>query len=286
MKRQPGSTLSLALTLVLAPILALAPAPLAACTLWAAVGPAADGGTLVAKNRDWRPDHKQMLELVRPRYGLAYFGLFAVGSDEPGLKGGVNEKGLAIISASTNIPKRLRADQSGKHGVMRQILQYYASVADLAADAGKVFSQARDSFFLVSDRKQVLVVEVGLDGHFSAHPVDAGTTAHTNHFLDPQLAALYNEKIGASSATRLARINELLAQGQPPFTLDQFAAMSRDRHDGPDDSLWRNGKEWTLASWILESRAAGPQSLRVVIANPGEAERTQTFTLDQAFWKR
>jgi hypothetical protein len=48
--------------------------------------------------------------------------------------------------------------------------------------------------------------------------------------------------------------------------------------------LWRNGKVHTMASWIVASPAAGAPRLRVVIANPGEVERTQEFVLDRVFW--
>lgn len=271
----------LALLLVLVPF----PARLEACTLWAAIGDVAGGGTLLSKNRDWRPDHRQSMKVVHPRQGFAYCGLFAEEGEDPGLKAGVNAAGLSIVSASTNLPKKAKEHQPGKHGVMAQILERYATVGALAADADAVFSGARTSFYMVSDRKQVLLVEVGLEGRFSARLVAAGTVAHTNHFLDPGLAAANNDRIGDSSARRLARVQELLDRGKGPFTLAQFVAISRDQHDGPDNSLWRSGKEWTLASWIIATPKAGNPRLRVVIANPGEPQRTVETELDEAFWK-
>jgi hypothetical protein len=268
-------------------LLALVPARLDACTLWAAIGDTtAGGGTLLSKNRDWKPDHRQSLKLVHPHEGFAYLGLFAEGNDDPGLKAGVNEQGLSIVSASTNIPKKDRASQPGKHGIMSRILANYASIDALTADAEKIFSRARTSFFLVSDRWKVLMAEVGLEGRFSIKVFESGTVTHTNHFLDPKLAPLYNSKIGTSSAIRFARIRGLLARRECPFTLAQFAAISRDQHDGPDNSLWRAGREFTLASWIVDSPIAGPQKLRVVMANPGEVESTQEFTLNEAFWRK
>jgi isopenicillin-N N-acyltransferase-like protein len=283
MKRESKA---LSITLMIA-LCSMLPITLDACTLWAAIGDkAGGGGTLLSKNRDWKPDHRQTLRLVHPREGFTYLGLFAEGNDDPGLKAGVNEKGLSIVSASTNVPRNARASQPGKHGVMARILAGYASVDALIADAEKILSQARTSFFMVSDRRKVLVAEVGLAGKFSVKVVESGTATHTNHFLDPQLASIYNDKIGTSSAIRLARINELLAQGESPFTLAKFAAISRDQHDGQDNSLWRSGRECTLASWIIESPIAGPQRLCVVIANPREEESTQDFELSEVFWKK
>jgi len=54
----------------------------------------------VVKNRDWWPDHRHEIKRVTPKPGFRYYGLFATGNDEPGLKAGVNEKGLVVVSAT------------------------------------------------------------------------------------------------------------------------------------------------------------------------------------------
>lgn len=267
-------------------LIALTTWPAQACTLWAAAGDAAEGGTLISKNRDWKPDHHQYLKLVTPKKGLRYFGLYAEGNDEPGLKAGVNEMGLTIISASSNIPRKIRDNQPDKRGIMISVLSKYASIDALMVDADKVFKQSRANFFLISDRSKVLEIEVGLEGKYSIKTADNGLITHTNHYLDPQLAALYNNKIGPSSATRYQRINEILGQSSAPYALENFAKISRDQHDGADNSLWRSGKEHTMASWIVRAPASGAPKLRVVINNPNEAETTQEFTLDDAFWQQ
>jgi len=88
--------------------------PSEACTLWGAVGTAVEGGgTLVAKNRDWAPDHFQELALLRPRRDFNRLVLRAVGGEEPGVKAGVNEKGLVIVSATANQVPARRARQGG-----------------------------------------------------------------------------------------------------------------------------------------------------------------------------
>ena len=54
----------------------------------------------------------------RDRKGYAYFGLYAEGNDEPGLKEGVNERGLTVITATAGtIPKATRDAQPGKGGL-------------------------------------------------------------------------------------------------------------------------------------------------------------------------
>lgn len=262
----------------------LFPLTAAACTLWGAVGEAAGGGTLLAKNRDWFPDHRQYLKKVRPVNGHVFLGLYVEGNDSPGLKAGINDRGLSIVSASSNIPRKIRNSQAGVSGVMARILAHYADIDAVLADAPKLFAHARANFYLLSDRRRLLLVEVGLAGQYAVHVQDRGALAHTNHYLDTDLAGRYNRKIGQSSRIRLQRINSLLEQTPTPYDMERFATFSRDQHDGPDNSLWRSGREHTLAAWLVAAPAVAPARLRVVIANPGERESTQEFTLDDAFW--
>ena len=246
---------------------------LVACTLWAVAGDETGGGTIISKNRDWKPDHTQVLKLHRGPGSYAYFGLYAEGNDEPGLKGGVNEKGLSVVTASaSSIPEASRAKQPGKRGALAVLLANYSTCDEIVARFEAIFPRTRTGFFLIADRRKVLVVEVGLDGRFAHRLLERGSVAHTNHFLEPSLGA-FNLKVGRSSTTRLNRIGELLAQEPRPLTAAAFARMSRDQHAGPDNSLWRTGKSArTLSSWIVESPAEGAQRLRVHLATPGQPE--------------
>ena len=268
----------------------LLPMQALACTLWGAAGDGAlvtDGGTLLAKNRDWKPDHRQVLKAVRPQAGHAYFGLYAEGNANPGLKAGINDAGLSIVVASaSSIPKALRDAQRGTQGVMVRVLAGYASVDAVLADADALFAVSRANFFLLADRTRLLVVEVGLDGKYVARRVDEGSATHTNHYLDAALAGRYGDTPGKSSRARLARIDALLGQAPRPLGVDAFVAMSQDRHAGPDDSLWRSGKEHTLAAWIVRTPQSGAPILDVRIANPGEDERRERLVLDAAFWRQ
>lgn len=255
-----------------------------ACTLWAAVQ-ASDGGTIISKNRDWKPDNTQVLKLKRSPNAYAYFGLYAEGNEAPGLKQGVNEKGLCVVTASaSSIPKATRDAQTGKGGLMTALLEHYATCDAVLADQAKLFSHRHPEFLMVSDRQQVITLEIGVDGRYAVNVTKQGTVAHTNHFLDRSLADC-NVAVGASSATRLKRIDELLKTAPGPLTAATFAAISQDHHDGPSNSLWRTAKsESTLSSWILETPADGVPTLRVLLANPGEPQQIKTYRLDPAFW--
>lgn len=258
---------------------------LQACTLWAAAGSDASGGTILAKNRDWAPDHTQVLKMHHGK-GYAYFGLYAEGGNEPGIKCGVNEHGLSVVTASaSSIPKDRRASQPGKHGIISAILSGCANCDEVLAKKDSIFPSSRTMFVMISDRRKIVLVEVGLDGKYALKTAESGVVVHTNHFLEPALAE-FNIRIGTSSATRLGRIGDLLKSSARPCRLDAMATISRDQHDGPDNSLWRTGsKERTMASWIIETPPQGAPKLRVVLANPGQKEETNTLVLDERFWR-
>jgi hypothetical protein len=256
------------------------------CTLWGEAGKDAGGGTIIAKNRDWEPDHVQVLRIHRQGKGYAYFGLYAQGGEKPGLKDGVNEKGLTVVTASaSSLPKRMRDEDPDKQGVLGRLLSDYATCDQVLANQGTLFPNCRAEFLMIADRKKILVVEIGLHGRHAIRTVENGPAAHANHYLEKSLNE-FNVEIGASSARRLERITDLLKACPAPCDTEAFAALSRDQHDGPNNSLWRTGRGIrTLSSWVLETPAEGPQKLRVVLANPGEAETTNAFVLDEKFWK-
>jgi len=257
-----------------------------ACTLWGVAGRGAGGGTIISKNRDWKPDHVQVLKMHRNAKGYAYFGLYAKGGAAPGLKDGVNEKGLAVVTASAStLPKGMRDDQPGKHDVLGDLLSDCASCDEVLARQDAIFPQCEAEFLMISDGKKILVVEVGVHGRYAIKTVENGPATHTNHYLENSLDDL-NVKTNSTSMTRLERITDLLKTSPTPRNTAAFAAMSRDQHDGPNNSLWRTGKATrTLASWIVETPPDGAPKLRVVLATPGQAETTNTFVLDRRFWK-
>lgn len=259
-----------------------------ACTLWGAAGEAANGGTIVSKNRDWRPDHTQVLQLRRGEGNqYSYLGLYAVGNDAEGLKQGVNEKGLAVMTATAStISKKVREEQPGRRGMMSTLLRNYATCDQVLADQEKLFADRKPVFLLISDRKKIISVEIGLGGKYAIKVVESGPIAHTNHYLEEKMEE-FNLKIGSSTATRVERISELLTSIAEPCDIDNFAVMSKDQNDGENNSVWRTAETGsrTLSSWIIESPAEGAPMLRILMANPGQPEYVETLLLDEKFWQ-
>jgi hypothetical protein len=246
-----------------------------ACTLWGAAGGlVAGGGTLVAKNRDWLPDHGQQLRIVRPEQGYASVVLVALGGAEPGTKAGVNEKGLAIVSATAGqVPAADRRRADRRKGLIQRLLSRCADVEELL---GQLHEFDRPVFYLVGDGRQIAVIEVAPDGSRCVSRTGSGTLHHTNHYLTLDPAGLARRP-GASSRMRSERIAELLQAAGGPFTAAEFVRISEDRNAGPDNSIWRSGsspsKHRTLAAFIVSLPAGGSPQLYLKLASPGEDER-------------
>ena len=248
--------------------------PSAACTLWGATGQSVEGGgTLIAKNRDWAPDHRQELTFLKGAGGYKSLALKAVGGAEPGIKAGVNEKGLVIVSATANqVTSAERKKFQQKKELMSHLLATCASAQDVLK---KVELMRRPVFYMVGDRKELAVIEIAPDGRRSVTRTDSGTLEHTNHYC--AIDAQNLRKPGTSSTQRYARIQELLRNRKTPLGVEDFIRFGEDRNDGPDNSIWRIGsnphKTRTLATWLVSIPASGSPWLYLKTADPGEPER-------------
>lgn len=232
--------------------------PASACTLFAANGTkfVAGGGTLVAKNRDWRPA-KQMARLVLPPSGNKYYGLFA-GKNYKFNAAGINDKGLMVaMSTAGSIPQKERLSYKrfkSAEGLRTNeyLLRYYNSVEDVLKTKEPVWQEPVN--FILADKKMVAYVEVGPQGKLAVKKVKNGTLYHTNHYIE-QAMLPYNQKIGKSSAVRYERIKELMTKQQSPFTLERFVEISQDKNAGANNSIYRVGSKpnssQTLANFIV-----------------------------------
>lgn len=255
-----------------------------ACTLWGAAGNASTDGTLLAKNRDWLPDHIQAVRLHHPAKGLAYLALYADTGKESGIREGVNQAGLAVVAAeASSLPEAARYAETRTHGVFTPLLSHYRNLDEVEADADKLFTGVRPIFFMLADSKGLMTVEIGQGGHYVIRRSANGTMTHTNHYLDTSVLS-QNQRIGTSSAARYARINTLLSDSAQAHSLDEFSRISLDRHDGPENSLWRNGRDYTLAGWQIALPAGGAPHLHLLVANPGQQWQQFDLKLDAAFW--
>ncbi len=260
--------------------------PAEPCTLWAATGSGtADGMTILAKNRDWKPDQSHMLRQVKPASGYSYLGLFAFGGDSPGLKAGINEKGLAVVTATASvIPKNERGTDEGDRINSHEILITFATVDEVLAQKERF---TRSSYYMVADAEKVAVFEGAPDGKTEVRIIDDGYIAQTNHYVSSSLK-WYNKRASTSSKTRYERITKLLASKQGDLTMEDFIAFSEDRNSGPDNSIFREGsnpgKSRTVATWIITIPKGKAPQLYVTMKDPGKDFRAYSGILDAEFW--
>ncbi|MGE5256788.1 MAG: carcinine hydrolase/isopenicillin-N N-acyltransferase family protein [Hyphomicrobiales bacterium] len=258
--------------------------PCEACTLWGATGASVEGGgTLIAKNRDWAPDQHQELALLKPADGYRSLALKALGGEEPGVKAGVNEKGLVIVSATADqVPSTDRKKVQQQKGLLSHLLATCASVDDILRNLELM---RRPVFYLAGDRREIAVIEIGPEGKRAVMRRNSGTLVHTNHYCE-LATSVSGRNPGVSSSRRYARMAELLENRKQPFTLEDFIRFSEDQTAGPDNSIWRTGSKpgsrRTLATWVVSVPVSGSPQLYLKTADPGEPEQVCRLSLDAA----
>ncbi len=259
-----------------------------ACTLWSATGISAGGGTLLAKNRDYSPDSFGRLILVRPANGLAYVGLFARVKNHEALVAGVNEAGVAMVSATaSSVPREARKPQPGSVSPIRKAMTGAHSVDEVLANAGW-FSAHNPVFYMLSDARRSAWVEVGPGGVTAVRKTGEGVLTHTNHYLSDTLAWA-NAIPGSSSLARQERVTRLLARAST-FSLEDFQAISRDKSGGPDNAIFRAGSSpastRTMATFLVRNVPDQPPTLLVSGFGDPSHPWNVRLVLDQAFWAR
>lgn len=267
-----------------------------ACTLWAANGSdVAGGGSLVVKNRDYPPGHPTSFALVTPKHGgYKIMAMLSTGTGQPSMVGGVNEKGLAVITAAVgSIPRAERKRRTQEGGLVypvRPMLERFATVREVAA-AKDLLAGVRPIFAIVADAHEVAVLESsGQAWKIEVMARDA-FTAHTNHPLLVDTPDMRQEPDAPGSVVRLNRIRELWAGLKKPADLAAVTALALDQADGPDRSILRTGSTpgkartvGLLAAWLPPDGGA-PKVIIRVIDSLGARQAEASLTLDAAFWR-
>lgn len=263
-----------------------------ASTYWACVGNefSEDGSVILAGNRDDLPTVQTYME-IRDDIGYSFKGLF-VGKNQRFDSGG-NEKGLFVATTTAasvplserrnTITHRFKTAEGmyAPEWIMRQC----ASVSDALAHP-ELF-RGYPMNFILADRKEIAIVECLPKGKFNVQRKSVGVLTHANHYtLQNSLSA--NDKIPASTEARQKRIDSIMNESAPPYTLTQFIALTQDAVEGADLSLFRTGSKpqapRTLSSIALKIPAKGPVSIYVrYLADP--SAKPEWTTIHDTFGK-
>jgi isopenicillin-N N-acyltransferase like protein len=279
------------LTRVIVPLVLLAvslfcvPDQAKGCTLWAVAGSSVkDRGTLMAKNRDNTSNLRTRLQYREPGRGFRFVALFDL--EEGGyVVSGINEMGLAVTNAAAGSVPRKKRDVA-KGDLTEAILTGYGSVDSVLADSG-AFEASHPAFYMLADAAKMALIEIAPGGRVFKTVREKGSLTHTNHYIHREFLKA-NEQTSKSSEARLRRINHLLKKRRSPLAIDDFIAMSDDRHGSPHNSIWRTGtpdrKVRTLGTFIVSIPRAGSPELFVRTVNEGDEKEVYRLTLDSSFW--
>ena len=158
------------------------------CTTWAASGEMTrDGAPLLAKNRDYRPDHQllQCLARIEPTHGHPYLCLTSAGS--PGVfSSGMNATGLAV--ADTHVVSNNIGPGIARYSLMMHLLEQFSSVSEAADYLGTVPHFGDGTVILADAQGDTAVFELTHSVQAVRRPAE-GFLVNTNHFSASQTHA-------------------------------------------------------------------------------------------------
>jgi hypothetical protein len=99
----------------------------------------------------------------------------------------------------------------------------------------------------------------------------------------------FNEKPGESSLKRCSRVCKLL-DAKPAMSLEDMIKISDDKHDGSNNSIWRDGsldsKTRTLMNMSIYVPLNGFPRVYVKMDNRWAREKSGELILNHDFWNQ
>jgi len=209
------------------------------CTTWAASGSATAGGEpILAKNRDYRPDHLPLQNVVRAMPDTGYPYLYVSSAGSPGVfSAGINQAGLAI--ADTHVYSTDLGPGLPSYALMMHILEAHDSVATALDYLRSVPRLGRNNLILADATGHLAVFEGGhtLYGLFERHD---GALVNTNHFasaeMEPFFASVDPPDARGRSRGRYESVSRALQETLGRVDVP-FAQRLAATHDGSLSSI-------------------------------------------------
>jgi isopenicillin-N N-acyltransferase-like protein len=225
------------------------------CTTWAASGPAtASGAPILAKNRDYRPDHLPLQNVVHatPDRGYAYLYVSSAGS--PGVfSAGMNQAGLAV--ADTHVYSRDLGPGLPSYALMMHILEGHDGVSSALDYLRAVPRLGRNNLILADATGHLAVFEGGHSRH-GLFERQGGALVNTNHFASEAMrdcfAAVDPPQARGRSLGRYELVTRALAGARGRIDV-AFARALAATHDGPLGSVCCHPQANTKATTISAS---------------------------------
>jgi isopenicillin-N N-acyltransferase-like protein len=217
------------------------------CTTWAATGSTIVAGTdracgpLLAKNRDYRPEHLplQVVIQVTPQSGYRYVCSGSAGS--PGVFcAGINQAGLAV--ADTHVMSTDLGPGLPDYSLMMHLLEEHGCVSSALDYLRSVPRMGRNNLILADARGHLAVFEIGhrTYGLFETHD---GVLINTNHFASPELRGCFVDTsephLKGNSFHRREQVERALEAALGRIDVP-FAQRLMATHAGPLASICRH----------------------------------------------
>lgn len=210
------------------------------CTSFAASLP--EGGAMLAKNRDYRPEHVPIQRVMRhadPDWGGR--NILVLGSlGSPGnFSSGMNSDGLVVSdTASRTIDMGVGFH---RYFLLTWLLVHCASVDQALAAIRRITHTGSGLLILADASGAVAAVELG-HRRVGIERMTSGRVGRTNHFVTPEMAAVNLKAAGsarsrANSIRRWGVLGPLLAGLPQPPAIDDVARLLA-HHDAKGDAAF------------------------------------------------
>ncbi len=187
------------------------------CTVWAASGSITRQGLpILAKNRDYRPEHQWLPCLARVQPAQGYRYLYATSAGSPAVfSSGMNEAGLAV--ADTRVTSRCVSPGVARYSAMMEILEHHSHVSSALDYLGQVPHLGDGTLTLIDRAGEMAVFEAGHPTHGIILP-ENDFVASTNHFRSPQLRGCWVDRsppeVEGNSQNRYSRVVTALEEAR------------------------------------------------------------------------
>jgi isopenicillin-N N-acyltransferase-like protein len=209
------------------------------CTTWAASGSATAGGEpILAKNRDYRPDHLLLQNVVRAIPDTGYPYLYVSSAGSPGVfSAGINQAGLAI--ADTHVYSTDLGPGLPSYALMMHVLEGHDNVSSALDYLRTVPRLGRNNLILADAAGHLAVFEGGHTSYGLLESHD-GALVNTNHFASGEMqgysAAVDPPQARGRSLGRYETVSRALACAHGQIDV-AFARGLAATHDGPLSSI-------------------------------------------------
>lgn len=239
------------------------------CTTWAASAYITRSNSpLLAKNRDYRPNHHELQCLVWSSPDKGYRHTYLTSAGSPGIfSSGMNEVGLAV--ADTHVASSDIGPGLPRYAVMMELLEHHDNVESSLEYLRSVKHTGNGTLTILDVSGNMAVFEAGYSNCGEIRSNEEFVVS-TNHFESPTMHNLWkgceSEENPCNSQGRYSKVSQSLqsAKGDIDTT---WAMKLMTTHEGPYNSICRHAETDSIRSTTISSVLYQPQERKIYLAN-------------------